>query len=238
MTATPSYKAKLLLGSADMTPKLTQVTSGSTTEMLESTVLSDTAKRYIAGLDGNTVSISGWNDADVISNVVTLMALAEALGLNSVLTYGPAGLTVGSPVMLHAGKRASFEQGTEVGGIANFSVAVTGDGTVGHGVSLHALTAETIDGNGTSYDRGVTSTAGGARAHLHVSAFSGLTNNIVIVEDSADNSSWSTIGTFATYTSTTAERITITGTVRRYVRCSWNVTGTGSTTFAVALAPL
>lgn len=238
MSFTSSHKAKLLLGASELTAKLTQATVSNDTEMLDVTTLADQSKRFIAGLNGHTLNVEGWADSEAVSIVYTAMNTAEAAGVNSVATYGPAGLTVGAGVILAAGKRNSFEQGTAVGGVANFSAGVTGDGQVGYGNSLHALTAETIDGSGTSYDRGLTSTAGGAVAHLHVSAFSGLTNNIVTIEDSANDSAWSTIGTFATYTATTAERIVISGTIRRYVRCSWNVTGTGSTTFAVAIAPL
>lgn len=238
MTATSSHLAKVLLNSSDLTAKLSNASATSTTEMLENTSLADQAKRFIAGLNGNSLSVSGFADADVVAAVVTAMDLVESFGANSNLAYAPAGLSLGSPVMLQSGKRANFEMGTEVGGLANFSTSVTGDGPVGHGVSLHALTAETIDGSGSSYDRGLTSTAGGAVAHLHVTAFSGLTNNIVIVEDSANNSDWSTIGTFSTYTSVTSQRLSISGTIRRYVRCSWNVTGSGTTTFTVALAPL
>jgi hypothetical protein len=59
----------------------------------------------------------------------------------------------------------------------------------------------------------------------------------VTIEDSADGSTnWTTIGTFATVTGLTSERLVIAGTVRRYLRVVDNVTGTGTNTRSVALA--
>ena len=57
-----------------------------------------------------------------------------------------------------------------------------------------------------------------------------------IVEDSADSSSWATIGTFTTLAATGSERLAIAGTVRRYTRVRWDVTGTGSITAQVSIA--
>jgi hypothetical protein len=74
---------------------------------------------------------------------------------------------------------------------------------------------------------------------MHVTAFSGLTNNIVTIEHSVDGAtSWNTLVTFATYTGITSERVVVAAgtTVRRYLRVVDNVTGAGSTTRAVAFA--
>jgi len=58
----------------------------------------------------------------------------------------------------------------------------------------------------------------------------------VIVEHSTDNSAWGTLGTFTLTTGTTAERITTTGTVNRYLRIRDDVTGTGSCTRIVSVS--
>jgi hypothetical protein len=100
------------------------------------------------------------------------------------------------------------------------------------------MTAITIDGNGTAVDGGA-ATANGGVAQIHVTAFSGLTNNIVTIEHSVDGvGSWATIATFATYTGLTSERVVIAPatTIRRYLRVVDNVTGTGSTVRAVFFA--
>jgi hypothetical protein len=118
------------------------------------------------------------------------------------------------------------------------SVSAVGTLDFDVGVSLDDFTAITIDGNGTARDGGA-ATANGGVAHLHVTAFSGLTNNIVTIEHSVDGStSWATLVTFATYTGLTSERVVVAAgtTVRRYLRVVDNVTGTGSTTRAVCFA--
>ncbi|MEA2538466.1 MAG: hypothetical protein QOF11_2700, partial [Chloroflexota bacterium] len=48
---------------------------------------------------------------------------------------------------------------------------------------------------------------------------------------------WATVGTFASKAAVGAERIVIPGTIKRYVRAVWDVTGAGvSIPFLVALA--
>ncbi len=92
------------------------------------------------------------------------------------------------------------------------------------------------DGNGTTVDDAA-ATIDGAVAHLHVTAVSASDTILVTIEDSANSSTWATIGTFTLALAATSQRITIAGTIRRYVRCVWDVTGTGiSIPFAVALA--
>ena len=239
MSFTSSQKARLLLLTTELTPKLSSARGALANEMLETTSLDDDAKRFIVGLGSGDMTVEGFLDLDAINASFGQLDLLEGLlGAAGVVTYAPTGLALGSPVILASGRMASFEEGTEVGGVANFSLALTGDGHVAPGNSLHDLTAETIDGNGSAFDRGVASSAG-AVAHLHCTAFSGLTNNIVTIEDSANGSSgWATIGTFTTITAATYQRLEITGAVRQYLRAVWNVTGTGSCTFQVSVAPL
>ena len=111
------------------------------------------------------------------------------------------------------------------------------DGQVGYGVIIDPLTAITVDTNGTAVDNGA-STANGGIAHLHITAFSGLTSNSVIVEHSTDNISFATLGTFTLATGLTSERLVIAAgtTVNRYVRVRDDVTGTGSCTRIVSFA--
>lgn len=86
----------------------------------------------------------------------------------------------------------------------------------------------TSAGNLTSIDNAA-STAFGAQAYLQVMAFTG-TSATVVVQDSADNSSFSTVTglSFAAATGVTTERVATgaTATIRRYVRAS--VSGTFS----------
>lgn len=236
--ASSSHNARVLLSAYSWSPLIHSASVSNDTEILDVTTLADTAKRSAAGLSGATFTMEGFMDTTVATQSAVVVVV-ESVGTSTPVTYGPAGFALGRPTFLISGWRSTFEEGSEVNGVNNFTWQVQGDGTVGYaGVSLHDLTAETADTNHSSYDRGITSSANGAVAHLHTTAFSGLTNNIVTIEDSANDSTWATIGTFTTVTGVSSERIFISGTVRRYLRCVTNVTGTGSVTYSCSIAPL
>lgn len=227
--ATAGYKTRVLLGDFSLSPKLTDISLPHTVEMLDVTTFGDDGvKRFIPGLASSTASMSGFVDADTITDLAAWTSL-------DLLTFAPFGLTVGSQVNLVNTYRTNLETGTQVAGVAAFDVTAQVDGYTDFGVSLSDLTAYTSNTNGTSHDGGA-ATSNGAVAHLHVTAYSGLTNAVVTVEDSANNSTFATIGTFATATGVTAERLEIAGTLRRYVRIVVTVTGTGSVTLQASLA--
>lgn len=97
----------------------------------------------------------------------------------------------------------------------------------------------TITGDGSSayVDNGAASTAGGS-AYLHITGLSAGDTIVVTIEDSANGSSGeATIGTFTLDGSAiNGERIAIAGTIRRYTRATYDVTGAGvSFPLAVAL---
>jgi hypothetical protein len=116
---------------------------------------------------------------------------------------------------------------------ATLTTQTTGD--TGYGACLATLAAITADTNGSSVDNGASS-ANGAVAHLHVTAYSGFTSNAIRIEHSTNNSTWTTLASFTSVTATTSQRLAITGTVNRYVRLVDDVTGSGSCTRLVAFA--
>jgi len=130
-----------------------------------------------------------------------------------------------------------FSTSSAVADVVTASITTQNTGPLGAGVVVATQAAITTTGNGTGVDNAV-ATTGGAVAHLHVSAFSGLTSDTITVQDSADNSSFATIGTFAVVTGATYQRLNIAGTVRRYTRVVDTCVGVGSCTRIVALARL
>jgi hypothetical protein len=111
------------------------------------------------------------------------------------------------------------------------------------GVSLHDdLTAITFTGatNGTTVNETAATSAGWV-AHVHMKTYTGFTNAIVKVQDSADGAAWADLSdaTFATLTGVGEQRLealTATATVRQYVRAVITTTGAGSLNVAVAFA--
>lgn len=239
MAYTAAQKTRLLVGDLALSAYATQVKEGAAVAMLDATTFHDTsfaditAKVFVPGISESNLTVSGFYDVTEHSDLSPWIGSAT----DRAVTYGPNGLTLGDELWMYKAVLSSLELGASTNGLNTFDLAAQADGPVSFGASLHDLvTAETADGSGSAYDGGASSSTGGI-AHLHVVGFSGLTNVIVTVEDSATGSSgWATIGTFTTATGLTSERITIAGTVRRYLRATWDVTGTGSTSFAVGFA--
>lgn len=232
MAFQPGYKARLLLGDFSLSSKLTDASFPFAVEMLDVTTFADDGvKRFIPGLDTSTVSMSGFLDADTAADST---AWTDA----QPLTYGPTGLAAGSPVFMVDTLKTSYEVGTQVSGVVSFDLAAQTDGLTAIGRSIRDLTAATSDGSSSAVDGGAASSGGGV-AHLHVTAYSGFTDVNVTVEGSANGTSgWATVATFAQFTGVTSERVTVAGSVARYLRATVDVDGSGSVTFAVGFARL
>lgn len=200
------------------------------------TVLGEDGERFVPGRIGGGISLKGVFDTDAGS----LGAVAgAAVGVDNgfLVTAYPDLDTIGRPVFTLVSDLENYTVDADAGSAVPVQVDAVGDDGVDWGVSLHALGAETADGNATSVDNGA-ATANGGVGVLHATAFSGLTSAVVKVQHSVDNSAWNDLVTFASITAVTSERILVAAgtTVRRYLRATVDVTGTGSVTFAVAFA--
>ena len=119
------------------------------------------------------------------------------------------------------------------------------NGIVEEGVLLHPHVAETSDPGDTesnAHDNAASSAAGGA-AYLQCSALAlgGYTNLQVTIRDSGDDITFADHGdgAFAALTAApSAQRIPLTGTIRRYTAIDWDWVGAGAAqtaTFMVGL---
>lgn len=224
--------ASVLLDGADISAYFHAAEVSVEVDTGETTTFGSSWKSYIAGNAGGTFDFSGyfdptWND--------TWDNIGDAPG--AVLTFGPSGSALGDKVRLVKVLTSAYGETAEIGGVVEFAWGVMADGTVGFGEVIAARAAITADANGSSYDHTAQTTTGGI-AHLHVFSVSASDSIVVTIEDSSTGSSgWATIGTFASKSAAGAERITIAGTIKRYVRAVYDVTGSGvSIECAVALA--
>ena len=98
------------------------------------------------------------------------------------------------------------------------------------GIVVENLTSVSVTGNGTARDSGIAGgTTNGGVAHLHITAWSGVTSSIVTIEHSVDGATaWATLVTFASATAITSERVVVAPgtTVRRHLRVVDTLTGT------------
>lgn len=192
-----------------------------------------TGAAYIPGLLGGSINVAG-NFNSGAGNMTTVLNTARA-SQGGLLTTFLEGTTIGNLAFISEGNVSSSDTPSAVGDAVRVSIDGTPNDGVDIGVLLHALGAETADGQGSSVDNAASS-ANGAVASAHVTAFSGLTSIVLKIQHSPDNSAWADLITFTTVTGQTWQRSTASGTIDRYLRCWWDVTGTGSCTFLVAAA--
>jgi|GEM_PF-1186846 len=231
MSFSSTLNTRIIVGTVHLSSKLESISAPWTTEMLAPTTFTDSTKRALPGLSGSSLSIGGF-----VETTSTVNSSLTGWTTNRAIAYAPIGFTAGNYVILADAIKGDYEVGTEVAGLSTFTLGATTDGFTDWGVSLHDIVAATVDENGGAVD-GTAATTNGGLAQLHITAFSGLTNAVVTVEDSSTGSSgWATIATFATATAVTSERVTIAGNIKRYTRYVLDVTGTGSVTFQVSLA--
>lgn len=236
MAFVASFKSRLYVGTAAFANFTRGFSFTGTRAMLDTTTLADTSAQFIPGQDSGTASLDLLFDTDTTTGG-EFSILTAWKNTPQVVTLAPSGTTRGSEAWLLLGNDASVAASSPVGDVVTASVDITCDGPQDPGVVLEDLTAISANTNGTSTDNGA-ATANGGVAHLHVTAYSGLTNDTIVLEHSTDNSVFATLGTFATVTGTTSERLVIAAgtTVNRYVRIRDAITGVGTCTRTVSFA--
>lgn len=237
MAFTPSMNSRVLLGILHLSCTTRSFDHSSDSDMIDVTTLCDTSKQFIPGQNGSTATVEMILDSDGAANgQYDALHDMKATGPYP-LTIAPVGTARNSQVILVNANEVQLTTSSTVTGSVDASLSAQTDGATDFGVSLEALAAVTADTNGTSTDNSASSANGGV-AHLHVTAFSGLTSDVITIEHSTNDSVWATLGTFATVTGLTSERLVIAAgtTVNRYLRVVDNVTGTGSITRQVSFS--
>lgn len=211
------------------------VSVGSSTGLLDTTTLCDTAKTSIPESESASFSVAGPLDVDAAADaqydaITDIKASATPIPI----TYMP--FTDGAAWLIDANETNIEISGGE-GSTVDWSVAAEVTGQADYNATiLSNAGVVTATQNGSSVDGGA-ATANGAVFHLHVTAWTGLTSDVVTIEDSSTGSSgWATIATFTSVSGLTAQRVAITGAVKQYVRVVDTVVGTGSVTRLVAMA--
>lgn len=233
-----AQQAQIYVGLLNASCYARSVNANASTSMLDTTTICDKQPTFIPGHEESSFSIDGPLDVDASSNG-QFDAITDLKGSSTAtpITYLPLG-TDGHAWLIDANQ-------------TNFTAMAGGDTTVDwsmeaqttgqtdfNGVLLENATTVTIDTDGTANNNGA-GTTNGAVFHLHVTAYSGLTSDDIIVEGSTTGSfsgEETTIATFAQVTGVGAERVVVTGTVPRYLRVADDVTGSGSITRTVAVS--
>jgi hypothetical protein len=180
---------------------------------LEVTGIDKSAVERIQGLvNGELTFTSYFNDATAAAHAALRVPTAGAP-----VTWA-LGQTVGDVAGMIQGLGVSYDPTRGADGSLTFSVTNESYTTLPvWGVMLTpGLKTDTSAANGATLDQGAQTTAG-AEAILHVTSFTG-SNFTATVQDSANGSDWGTLKAFTQVTGTGSERVTVSGTVERYVR--------------------
>lgn len=142
-----------------------------------------------------------------------------------VVCLGFAGQTIGESFVGFEGAFSTeYEVLAELGGLTKANVAYVISGQIDHGVILQDLEAQDDDWISDTVVDNAASSADGGVGYLQVTLCFGTFTGAI--EHSSDNSSWTTLMTFTAVTaSPEAERKTVTGEVKRYLRFSGTVWG-------------
>lgn len=224
----------ILLGGANLLGDSVDIKDSISALTENSHALGDTwVKNSAIGLKRAELSQNGYfNDTTAAIHAT----LNEQQGISRVLSYGLEGNTVGKKFNGYTGAmQVDYERIASLDKLHRVAVTYHGNGQVDEGVILHALGAKTTDGDSTgagSVDNGGSSADGGV-GYLHVVSYSGFSSVVIKIRDSADDSTYADLITFASVTDVGAERLTVAGTVDQHLAVSWDVTGSGSITFMV-----
>lgn len=227
-----SQQSRVFAGSFAYSAYSRGYNSASTSAMLDVATLVDTAAAFIPGQTSSTSAIT------VLYDTISHAHGATWRTVDSLpVTFLPAGTALSAECIMVDSILTEFATTAPLTDVVAGSLSTTNTGPDDVGEVIAAFAAITATTTGTSVDDGASSANGGV-AHLHVSAFSGLTSNTVRIEHSTNNSTWSTLTTFTAATGTTSQRLTIAAgtTVNRYLRVVDTVVGTGSCSRIVTFA--
>jgi hypothetical protein len=223
----------VLFDEFDLSSFFNQANASRVIQAVNTTTFGNDDKVYIAGVESGSVSIQGlWDGSAAAADEV----LDGAIGSESIITIAPQGLaTVGNKVIMLKGEDVSYQIRSTASDAVRIVAGGTADGGVRTaGVLLQPLEAETTTFNGTSVDNGGDSDFGGV-GHIHVTVFSG-TNATVKIQDSANDTDWADLITFASITGLVSERLTVAGTVDQYLRFAITTDNFTSMTIACSFA--
>ena len=204
----------LFQGNFDISGDTSTISSWSTpVGMLDVTGIDKSAFERIQGVSGAEISYNVFfNDS---AGAAHLASRVPSTATN--LTWA-LGSSVGDAAGMVAAITSSYDPTRAADGMLTFDIEAVGNATYPvWGVMLTSGSdTHTEATNGTTVDQGAQTTAG-AEAILHVTSFTG-SNFTATVQDSSNGSSWGTLKAFTQVTGVGNERVTVSGTVERYVR--------------------
>jgi len=220
---------KVYANGYDLTGYLDSIDQSGNVDTVETTTFSATAKTYITSAI-KAGSIQGEGFYDGAANAVDEI-LSVALGASGqIWVWYSQGDAVGNSGYGMSAINAAYNTKGSISGACRSAVTAQSNTGIERILSLHALASESASGQGSSVDNGAASSNGGS-AYIECTSATGTL--ACTIGHSTDGSIWTTLATFTNITAPNkAERIAFSGTVNRYVRANWTITG-GPFTFNI-----
>ena len=227
----------LLVGGHNIAGAVTGMTWSGQTEELDATTIADSGYReYVSGFKSGELAISGLFNSDTVNadEIHDILSAAFSDGAERNVTASTGVITAGDPAMMMNGCQMSYDIPTDTGSL----IFVNGRFRANSGIKfgrwlMHSQLDEGAT-NGTSVDNGAATSNGGT---LHGHLFNDDATDVEYqLQDSANNSVWADVSGAVLSLSDTHESgsITVTGTIRQYIRVVATVTG--GNTFLVSAA--
>lgn len=226
--------AVLVVGGYDILGNSTDLSWEHSTKMVDTTPFGAADATYLGtGVKRGKVTQGGFYDDT--ANQTNDQAL-QALGTANVMVVALEGNTVGKPFIGTQGViSGAYKRMVKVDDLhrANSDYTVTGVVEDLHDSNTILFANGTVSGttaNGTGQDHGASSANGGSGyATCSALTLGGFTNLTLKVQHSTDNITYVDLITFTVLTTALhAERLTVAGTVNRWVRGQYTFTGAGA----------
>lgn len=199
---------QILVNGSNLSSYLKSIEHSLSVETHENTSFDSTAKTYVPGLVDATLNAEGFFSAAVgATDEVFSAALG---GTKSIWNWPNFGF-----------EAYQTEYNIDSPAADLVSVTVNAQSNVGREKveTIVPLAVRTASGEGSSFDN-LVSTPDGGVGYLQIISSSGTL--VVTIEDSADGLTWAPLATFGV---DVAQRVVTPGTIRRYVRAVWTITG-------------
>ena len=215
----PSHgkNARTYINGNDLSTMLKSFGLTETADTVEASAFNTENKTYVVGLKDATVSAEGFFAG---STYQTDNVFNTVLGSTALWTYYPNRSGIGQPGYGIRTDETSYEITSPIDGVV--SVSIEGQATLGADriLSLLATNLRSSSDVGTSLDNGSSSINGGV-GYLQVVQITSGTTVTIHIQQSSDGAAWANVLTFTDRTSIGAERVVITGGIKRYLRSEW-----------------
>lgn len=225
---------KVYCGGRDLSGYLRETTSSGEIDKADTSTFTSTVRTYIQGQSDATFSGEGIYDG---AGTVGVDAVFEAAisAKQVVFEHFPAGDAIGA----HgrgggSAPTTKYEVKSPVEDVNQITFEVQSGAGSDPVISHQPLGAKTGGGTATSTIDGAAATANGGAAYVQCSALTGGTA-VVTIQHSTNDSTYTDLAAGTVIAAGSALRIPVTGTVNRYTRAIWAVTG-GTATFHAAFA--